>query len=759
MLPCWLPEILPSTPSAMPATTKSTRRQTPAQRKNVQKVISTKRQTCNSNKPRGRATERPQKTPAEPKRTAARAQTQSGRSPHGRGVSGPAGQGPGRSPGTVNHALNVTGSARLRRPSNPPDHSCELEDPLGRRKSLRGAGVSVTPCQPPKPSRGGRNSRGGARRIAASRQINTRNQPSSTSINYSIPDEENEKVDPCDAQEILPVSLKTEFEVPLSIKDKGLGVSNAKEGSPLKADSPPCNNTPDDCIQCSCDSSTTQQDKNNISPNSEGDLRCGSPVCDDADGRLELCSDSSKDSPSAPSALTSIGSAGVRGGREGTDSSSVLGNKLDHLVSDCNQDDVCPVQKEEGNMLDLTENRTDEGVIVVIERKEKINHERRENLEAEKAVERLKETVEEMDEDAERLGEEGVRKEKENDVSISPADSHPNTPAPQPPDPPHSNDGLTAQSESPVSVPPVSNIATSNPTKAPFTSESPKLEVLSQGKTDIQPTVHGAKPPGSLAVAEPALMLQTVLVKRNTPVIVRSDSFKPRSFRDLSQGGPHQLLSSEIPSPQGGRQACTPAETQTKDSESNREPLERRSQRETSAPQLNTDALTAECEPNLSQGSVMMAVPEPDSVPKISTPSLESSSTFSCSSESTRSSLSFDTESEAGYGEPSPSILPGSWGPEAACFPSWTTRKSQKERKKRSRCGMCEPCLRKFSCGQCSCCLNRRTGHQICKLRKCVELKRRRTLSPLTLSAAQVRIKLHCLHFNYISWEHITVFF
>ncbi|TKS85643.1 Methylcytosine dioxygenase TET1 [Collichthys lucidus] len=79
------------------------------------------------------------------------------------------------------------------------------------------------------------------------------------------------------------------------------------------------------------------------------------------------------------------------------------------------------------------------------------------------------------------------------------------------------------------------------------------------------------------------------------------------------------------------------------------------------------------------------------------------------------------------------------WGAEAACLPSWTARKPhRKERKKRSRCGMCEPCLRKVSCGQCSCCLNRSTGHQICKLRKCVELKRRKPSSPLALSAAQV---------------------
>lgn len=49
----------------------------------------------------------------------------------------------------------------------------------------------------------------------------------------------------------------------------------------------------------------------------------------------------------------------------------------------------------------------------------------------------------------------------------------------------------------------------------------------------------------------------------------------------------------------------------------------------------------------------------------------------------------------------------------------------RKEIKKRSRCGACGPCLLKVSCGQCSCCLNRKTGHQICKLRKCVELKKR----------------------------------
>ncbi|XP_070696628.1 methylcytosine dioxygenase TET3 [Pempheris klunzingeri] len=711
----------------MPATTKPTRRQTPAQRKNGQKVISAKRQTCNSNKPRGRATERPQKAPAERKRSAARVQAQSGQSPRGRGVSGSAGQGPGRSLGTVNHALNVTGSGRLRRLSNPPDHCGELQDPLGRRKSLRGTRVSVTPCQPPKPGRGGRNSRGSAGRGAASQQGNTRSQLSSTSINNSTPDGENEKLDDCDAEEILPVSLKSDSEVPASIKDKGLGVNYAKEGSPLKADSPPFDNTLEDCVQCSCDSTTTRHDNKTVSHNGEGDLMCvtGPTLCDDADGQLQLCSDRSKDSLSESSVLTSIGSPGVQGS---PDTSSNLGNAHDDLASDGKQGDVCAIPQEEGNMLDL-KNSTDERVTADVEREEKRNHERRVSQEGLDNCE----------------GEAEGNKEKENDVYISPTESHHSTPVPQPPDPLHSNSGLTAQAQSPVSVLPVSNTATSNPTKVPSTSESLELEVLSQGKTDMQPTIHGANPqfPGPSAVAETALMLQTVVVKRNTPVIIRGDSLKPWSLRDSSQMEPHQLQSPDILSPPGGRQACAPAETQTKDSESKREPLKHHIQKETSSPslslvpQVSTDA--AEFEPNLSEDSVVAAVPGPDSVPKISTPSLDSSSTASCGSESTRSSFSFDTESEAGYGEPSPSTLPGSWGAEGPCLPSWTAPKPQrKDRKKRSRCGACEPCLRKISCGHCSCCLNRRTGHQICKLRKCVELKRRRPSIPLTLSAAQV---------------------
>ncbi|CAL8267647.1 unnamed protein product [Merluccius merluccius] len=46
-------------------------------------------------------------------------------------------------------------------------------------------------------------------------------------------------------------------------------------------------------------------------------------------------------------------------------------------------------------------------------------------------------------------------------------------------------------------------------------------------------------------------------------------------------------------------------------------------------------------------------------------------------------------------------------------------------KKKRKRCGMCGPCRRRINCEQCSSCRNRKTGHQICKFRKCEELKKK----------------------------------
>ena len=46
-------------------------------------------------------------------------------------------------------------------------------------------------------------------------------------------------------------------------------------------------------------------------------------------------------------------------------------------------------------------------------------------------------------------------------------------------------------------------------------------------------------------------------------------------------------------------------------------------------------------------------------------------------------------------------------------------------KKKRKRCGVCAPCRRLINCGVCSSCRNRKTGHQICKFRKCDELKKK----------------------------------
>ncbi|KAM4746529.1 methylcytosine dioxygenase TET3 isoform 2-T2 [Anableps anableps] len=49
------------------------------------------------------------------------------------------------------------------------------------------------------------------------------------------------------------------------------------------------------------------------------------------------------------------------------------------------------------------------------------------------------------------------------------------------------------------------------------------------------------------------------------------------------------------------------------------------------------------------------------------------------------------------------------------------------QKKRRKKCGTCIPCLRKENCGTCTNCLNRKTGKQICKERKCEQLKKRRS--------------------------------
>lgn len=646
-------------------------------------------------------------------------------------MSGPAGQGPERSPGGVNRALNVTGSARLRSLSNPPDHCVELEDPPGRRKSLRGTGVSLSSCQPSKRGRGGRNNRRGTGRGAAASQTRTaRNQPPSTTNNSSSDstwDEEKVTRGPCEGEDVPPVSLKTSCEIPRNIKSQELGVSNAKERSPLKADSPPCNDTLEDCIPCSCDSTTTEQDEKTVSHNSEEDLRGVIEALegDDVDG--QLCTDS-KNSPPETSALTSISAVGIQSSIVGNDSSPIPGNKLDQLASDRKSDEVGVIHQEEGDILDTKVQVTDQSVRVDTEIKEEIHPEKRDCLEVKKA--RPDETEVETSESLHRNEDKKEDVDKKEDNLIRRADSNlSSAQVSKPPDPPQSSKGPAVQSEAPVS-----NTATSATTKAPSKSESLEGEqLLSHGNIDMQPTIHGAKPQ---ILDSPAGLTPQVI--RNTPVIICNDSLRPKGLWDSSQ---RELRKLEIP--QMDRHAYRAAEGQTKDSESCQEPFKHRSQEGSPfssvslslLPQSATVALATEREPNVGEDSIVVAVSEQDSVPKISTHSLDCSSSFSCSSESTRSSFSFDTESETGYGEPSPVMLPGPRGADGACFP---LKPQRKERKKRSRCGMCKPCLTKISCGQCSCCLNRRTGHQICKLRKCVELKRRSPSTPLAASAEQV---------------------
>ncbi|XP_076019723.1 methylcytosine dioxygenase tet3 isoform X2 [Genypterus blacodes] len=680
----------------MPATPKLGRRQ-PPQRRNSQRVISTKRQTCNSNKPKGKATERLQKKLAVTKKPTASAQAESSRSTRGRGVGRPAGQRPGRSPGRVNHAPNVTGSARLSRLGNPTesaDHCGELEGIVGRRKSLRGTQVSVTPCQPPKACRGAKNSRGRARRGAATHHGNRRLQSTNTSTEDFICKEENENSDSCNGEEILPVSLKTKFYVPAHVKDQSVGVNNAKEGSPLKADSPPCNNTLEDSVHFSYDSAITGQGQESVTQSTLS----GEGV----DRKLKLCSEKNKDSLFELANFKSVGSPENQGN---------TADELDHAASNGKRD-ADLARQEEGEALDLEDKPSDERTGDDTVREEEINEERREIV-ADNAAELVEDVKESGEELCNIEGEERGKKEKEKNFQ-------PSTPLCQSSDPLHSVGAL-----------PAANTATSNPTKGPSPSESLDQEGLSPGETDIQPMVYGVKPQiaGSSVGPENPPTSKGTQMMPNTPVITWSESLKPVNS---NQGQSQQ--------PQRERQTWTPVGSHT--NESNQEPFEHHSQDAHSShsllpvPRSSTNALTAEDDPKLGEDITVAEVPAQNLVPKIPVSSLDSNSSYSYSSESTRSSFSFDAESEAGLRDTGPAVLSGLWSLEGPCLPAWTSSNRQrKDRKKRSRCGTCEPCLRKISCGQCSCCLNRRTGHQICKLRKCVELKKR---SPSSLLAHAV---------------------
>lgn len=696
----------------MPAT-KSSRRQTPAQRRKGQKTTKIKAKTCNSSKSRGKATDRFQKAPAESTRSATRSQAKRGQSPRGRGKD------PRRSPSRDGL---VTGPRRQRLSSSLPESCRKPQVPRGQRRSQWDTQASATPCQSSKPCRGRKSGRGSTGRRAASRQRNTKHKPSG--VEDPTCDEEDEKVENGNDEEISTSRPQTDGEVPSNFKEQSVEL-NAKEDGSLEAGSPMCD-TPADAAQHGCDG-VLVEDAQTVSCNSKGDSSqvTGVTVCDDAEGQP------SSDRSKGPTSGTSLG---AQERREENDTSSVTGDELDHADSDGKQDGGCTVQQEEDVLLGMNETRADKSGSVVTERTDEINHKKRKSLEVEKAAERQSETLEEQKEVSVGLGntetEDSGRKEQQ--VSTSPATYQTSSPTCQTPDPPHCNTGPTAQSGTPAPVLTVFNATTSNPTKAPVASDPCEPETIRKAKTDIRPTVHGAKPQlhGSLAVPDAVPKVQTVIVKRSMPVIVCRDSLKPKISNGSSNNESHQQRSLEVLPSVGEGQGFPP--TETKNGELNQESRDCTGQKASVlsfslVTLLGADVPAAEREPNAEDG-VQIPAPEEDSVPKISA-HLDSSSTFSCSSESTRSSFSFDTESEMGYAEAG--LGPGSSG---------TSLKPQrKERRKRSRCGTCEPCLRKINCGQCSCCLNRSTGHQICKLRKCVELKRRRPSSLISLCDVQVR--------------------
>lgn len=76
---------------------------------------------------------------------------------------------------------------------------------------------------------------------------------------------------------------------------------------------------------------------------------------------------------------------------------------------------------------------------------------------------------------------------------------------------------------------------------------------------------------------------------------------------------------------------------------------------------------------------------------------------------------------------PSSSSPPSSGAPAGgvALSSSASSSSGTVAKRKRKRCGVCGPCRRLINCGVCSSCRNRKTGHQICKFRKCEELKKK----------------------------------
>ncbi|KAM9699225.1 uncharacterized protein ACNS7B_003543 [Menidia menidia] len=76
-------------------------------------------------------------------------------------------------------------------------------------------------------------------------------------------------------------------------------------------------------------------------------------------------------------------------------------------------------------------------------------------------------------------------------------------------------------------------------------------------------------------------------------------------------------------------------------------------------------------------------------------------------------------------GAASPPGAPGAVAMATAAAAAAASSATAAAKRKRKRCGVCGPCRRLINCGVCSSCRNRKTGHQICKFRKCEELKKK----------------------------------
>ncbi|CDQ63981.1 unnamed protein product [Oncorhynchus mykiss] len=823
----------------MPPIPKPSKRQSPPLTRNGCKVIpTTTAKRLNSSKPRGKAFESPQPTSEPPRRSTTRTQAQPARSPGRSGVGRLGGQGPGASPGRVNHApVGITGSVRLRSWGNPLLQHGVGEDPPGRRISLRGmGGAKQFPPLAIKPRTGGKTTRGrgvrGVRGVVGQRG-------SKSGIEQGSEESDTVSIDPSEINQGnnvvghvgkgKPPNLRTELDETTCVDQQELGVGHASEGKPrsLRTDDLASDDKQEELVAHNGETVGTDSYDKPVSHSGEGN-------------HYELDEHTSVDQQQEK-LINNINES----------NSFNLNHELGDSTSEHRQEESVGPKCEDNANINLGAEQ------IEMEQRERNTHagEQRggESLEKE-GEETVKQEYERDEEKKEADGKQRVervkvneteeRKEKnerqkEGEVISRPPDTSTIMSVAQPQKPIPQDDALMMQS--PVHASPVSEPATSDLASPPLLhlpspphpTVSHGMKVLKKGVKPIQPTqtVEIHKPlKGPTTCHETSQASPMHPVSLSFSVAFLSEPHKPLCVTP-AKPAPSQSL--EIPISLEARQLLRPVDKETKESSNHSNTKYMSSSSSASSPshldinaevpttlsQSNTDVnitvsvsdlspvpknhnnypeeppsssslpytkidlfttgsapdkdtvcvsvsdlgsvpkthnknnqdepppsfpyTNTGSEPNTDIASV--SVSDLGSVPKTSSiPNQESStSKFSCSSESTQSSYSFDTESEQGYGAPSPPGHPSLGSrplEEGTSLPRTPQVNQRRERKKRSSCGGCEPCLRKINCGQCSCCLNRRTGHQICKLRKCMELRKRRPMSLLTLTSAQVRL-------------------